>query len=76
VKTGDVVRGRGGVIRDLSIPYLKLLTGFIARWICLTGLGVTARLTVLTGWAARRTLRGTRARLNIPIVEASLSLPT
>lgn len=58
---------RIAVATERSTEYFALLTGLIARRICFTGFGVTARLTVRTGCAARRTLRGTSRRLKNPM---------
>jgi len=43
---------------ERSIEYCMLSIGLSARRALLIGFGVTARMTALPGWAARRTLRG------------------
>jgi hypothetical protein len=59
---------RNAVAAERSKEYLALLTGLSARRALFTGLGVSTRLADRTGWAARRTLRGTRSRLKKPTV--------
>jgi hypothetical protein len=50
-------RPRSAFTAASSILSSAKLTGWAARWSCLTGLGVTTRVAVWTGWAAFLTVR-------------------